>query len=353
MSESIKTTLLYRFLTNPKYRILRHVLLIFSVLVIICFNQTYITYQPSLKALGSKLYLLAFITTVIYIVIVYFNLYVLVPKLLLKKKYLSYITILSALVLLLIIGMNVQEYVVYTVLDIPHIRSSYFNYVTLVDCISNFTINMFCISGGSMIVLLKYWMENEQKVNQLQNEQIQSEVEQLKDQINPQFLFNILNRASELAKTDQRLASNMLLQLSHLLRYQLYDCSRDKVLLNSEINFLTNFLALEKLYFDRLDYSISTEGDVHRIFVSPLLFTPFVQNAINELHIHDKEPFINLHFKADDDTVIFTCNLNNREIGIEDSELSGIKQRLNLLYKSNYKLSISNGTIILELNTQK
>lgn len=353
MSESIKTTFLYRFLTNPKCRILRHVLLIFSVLVIICFNQTYITYQPSLKALGSKLYLLAFITTVIYIVIVYFNLYVLVPKLLLKKKYLSYITILSALVLLLIIGMTVQEYAVYTVLDIPHIRSSYFNYVTLLDCISNFTINMLCISGGSMIVLLKYWMENEQKVNQLQNEQIQSEVEQLKDQINPQFLFNILNRASELAKTDQRLASNMLLQLSHLLRYQLYDCSRDKVLLNSEINFLTNFLALEKLYFDRLDYSISTEGDVHRIFVSPLLFTPFVQNAINELQNQDKEPFINLHFKADGDTVIFTCNLNNREIGIEDSELSGIKQRLNLLYKSNYKLSISNGTIILELNTQK
>lgn len=328
-------------------------MLIFFVLLIISFNQTYITYQPNLEILGSKIYVLALITTVIYIIIIYLNLYVLVPRLLLQKRYLAYGSILSGLVLLLVIALNVQEYTAYTILGIPHVRSTYFNYVTLLDGISNFTINMLCIAGGSMIILLKYWMENEQKVNQLQNEQIQSEVEQLKDQINPQFLFNILNRASELAKTDQRLASNMLLQLSHLLRYQLYDCSRDKVLLNSEINFLTNFLALEKLYFDRLDYSISTEGDVHRIFVSPLLFTPFVQNAINELQIQDKEPFINLHFKADGDTVIFTCNLNNREIGIEDSELSGIKQRLNLLYKSNYKLSISNGTIILELNTQK
>lgn len=353
MQESIKTTFLYRFLTSSKYRIMRHILLIFFVLLIISFNQTYITYQPNLEILGSKIYVLALITTVIYIIIIYLNLYVLVPRLLLQKRYLAYGSILSGLVLLLVIALNVQEYTAYTILGIPHVRSTYFNYVTLLDGISNFTINMLCIAGGSMIILLKYWMENEQKVNQLQNEQIQSEVEQLKDQINPQFLFNILNRASELAKTDQRLASNMLLQLSHLLRYQLYDCSRDKVLLNSEINFLTNFLALEKLYFDRLDYSISTEGDVHRIFVSPLLFTPFVQNAINELHIHDKEPFINLHFKADGDTVIFTCNLNNKEIGIEDSELSGIKQRLNLLYKSNYKLSISNGTIILELNTQK
>ncbi|QIK53817.1 hypothetical protein G7051_05465 [Dysgonomonas sp. HDW5B] len=353
MQESIKTTFLYRFLTSSKYRIMRHILLIFFVLLIISFNQTYITYQPNLEILGSKIYVLALITTVVYIIIIYLNLYVLVPRLLLQKRYLAYGSILSGLVLLLVIALNVQEYTAYTILGIPHVRSTYFNYVTLLDGISNFTINMLCIAGGSMIILLKYWMENELKVNQLQNEQIQSEVEQLKDQINPQFLFNILNRASELAKTDQQLASNMLLQLSHLLRYQLYDCSRDKVLLNSEINFLTNFLALERLYFDRLDYSISTEGDVHRIFVSPLLFTPFVQNAINELQIQDKEPFINLHFKADGDTVIFTCNLNNREIGIEDSELSGIKQRLNLLYKSNYKLSISNGTIILELNTQK
>lgn len=350
MSESIKTTFLYRFLTNPKYRILRHVLLIFFVLVIICFNQTYITYQPSLKALGSKLYLLAFITTVVYIVIVYFNLYVLVPKLLLKKKYLSYISILSALVLLLIIGMNVQEYVVYTVLDIPHLRSSYFNYVTLLDGLSNFTINILCISGGSMIVLLKYWMENEQVVNQLKNEQIQSEVEQLKDQINPQFLFNILNRASTLTKINPQLASDMLLRLSHLLRYQLYDCSRDKVLLSSEINFLTNYLALEKLYFDKFDYSISSEGDVHRVFVSPLLFIPFIQNTINHIQNQEREPVIHLHFRSDEGVVYFTYKPDNNEIPA-DPELSVIRQRLNLLYHGNYTLSTTDSIIKLELKS--
>lgn len=350
MSQSIKTTFLYRFLTNSKYRILRHVLLIFLVLVTICFNQTYITYQPNLKALGSKLYLLAFITTAAYIVIVYYNLYVLVPKLLLNKKYLSYIAILSVLVSLLIIGMNAQEYIVYTVLDIPHVRSSYINYVTLLDSISNFTINMLCISGGSMIILLKYWMENEQVVNQLRNEQIQSEVEQLKDQINPQFLFNILNRASSLTKIDPPLASDMLLRLSHLLRYQLYDCSRDKVLLSSEINFLTNYLALEKLYFDKFDYSISSEGDVHRAFVSPLLFTPFIQNTINHIQDYNREPVIHLHFRSDDGVVYFSYKPDNNEIPA-DSELSGIRQRLNLLYHDNYTLSTTNSIIKLELRS--
>lgn len=353
MSESIKTTFVYSFLTDSKYRILRHVLLVFFVLVIICFNQTYITYQPSLKALGSKLYLLAFITTAVYIVIVYLNLYMLVPRLLLKKKYLLYIIILSALVWLLIIGLNIQEYLVYTLLDIPHIRSSYFNYVTFLDNISNFTINMLCISGSSMIVLLKYWMENEQVVNQLRNEQMQSEVEQLKDQINPQFLFNILNRASVLAKTDPQLASDMLLKLSHLLRYQLYDCSRDKVLLSSEITFLSNYLALEKLYFDKFDYSISSQGDVHRVFVSPLLFISFVQSAINQIQNQDKESIMHLGFKAQDHIVYFTYNLSNSEMLLDDSELSGIKQRLDLLYNSNYDLSTSKGTIRLELNIQK
>lgn len=348
MSESIKTTFLYRFLTDSKYRILRHVLLIIFVLLIISFNQTYITYQPNREILGSKIYLLALGTAIVYVTVVYLNLYTLVPKLLLKKKYFSYIVILSALVLLLITSMNAQEYMVYTYLNIPHVRSSYFNYVSLLNDISNFTINMLCISGGSMIILLKYWMENEQVVNQLQNEQIQSEVEQLKDQINPQFLFNILNRASELTKTNPQLASDMLLKLSHLLRYQLYDCSRDQVLLSSEITFLTNYLDLEKLYFDKFNYSISSQGDIHRVFVSPMLFTPFIQNTINQIQTHNRESVINIHFKSDNRVVCFTYQPDNYN-SPKDSELSAIKQRLDLLYEDKYTLSTQNNRVKLEL----
>lgn len=348
MSESIKTTFLYRFLTDSKYRILRHVLLIIFVLLIISFNQTYITYQPNREILGSKIYLLALGTAIVYVTVVYLNLYTLVPKLLLKKKYFSYIVILSALVLLLITSMNAQEYMVYTFLNIPHVRSSYFNYVSLLNDISNFTINMLCISGGSMIILLKYWMENEQVVNQLQNEQIQSEVEQLKDQINPQFLFNILNRASDLTKTNPQLASDMLLKLSHLLRYQLYDCSRDQVLLSSEITFLTNYLDLEKLYFDKFNYSISSQGDIHRVFVSPMLFTPFIQNTINQIQTHNRESVIDIHFKSDDRVVCFTYQPDNYN-SPKDSELSAIKQRLDLLYEDKYTLSTLNNSVKLEL----
>lgn len=348
MSESIKTTFLYRFLTDSKYRILRHVLLIIFVLLIISFNQTYITYQPNREILGSKIYLLALGTAIVYVTVVYLNLYTLVPKLLLKKKYFSYIVILSALVLLLITSMNAQEYMVYTFLNIPHVRSSYFNYVSLLNDISNFTINMLCISGGSMIILLKYWMENEQVVNQLQNEQIQSEVEQLKDQINPQFLFNILNRASDLTKTNPQLASDMLLKLSHLLRYQLYDCSRDQVLLSSEITFLTNYLDLEKLYFDKFNYSISSQGDIHRVFVAPMLFTPFIQNTINQIQTHNRESVIDIHFKSDDRVVCFTYQPDNYN-SPKDSELSAIKQRLDLLYEDKYTLSTLNNSVKLEL----
>lgn len=348
MSESIKTTFLYRFLTDSKYRILRHVVLIIFVLLIISFNQTYITYQPNREILGSKIYLLALGTAIVYVTVVYLNLYTLVPKLLLKKKYFSYIVILSALVLLLITSMNAQEYMVYTYLNIPHVRSSYFNYVSLLNDISNFTINMLCISGGSMIILLKYWMENEQVVNQLQNEQIQSEVEQLKDQINPQFLFNILNRASDLTKTNPQLASDMLLKLSHLLRYQLYDCSRDQVLLSSEITFLTNYLDLEKLYFDKFNYSISSQGDIHRVFVAPMLFTPFIQNTINQIQTHNRESVIDIHFKSDDRVVCFTYQPDNYN-SPKDSELSAIKQRLDLLYEDKYTLSTQNNRVKLEL----
>ena len=93
--------------------------------------------------------------------------------------------------------------------------------------------------GGSITIVLKHWMTENNRVNQLERIHVQSEVEQLKAQVNPQLLFNVLNRTAVLANSEPKEASGMLLELSQILRYQLYDCSRKAVLLKAEIDFLT------------------------------------------------------------------------------------------------------------------
>ena len=117
--------------------------------------------------------------------------------------------------------------------------------VFILNYISSFATVTLCMLGGSITIVLKHWMTENNRVNQLERIHVQSEVEQLKAQVNPLLLFNVLNRTAVLAKSEPKEASGMLLELSQILRYQLYDCSRKAVLLKAEIDFLTNYLALE------------------------------------------------------------------------------------------------------------
>ena len=123
-------------------------------------------------------------------------------------------------------------------------------------------------------------MLDTQLINELERSKTLTELEQLKNQINPHFLFNMLNNANVLTKKDPEKASQVLMKLSDLLRYQLYDSSRDKVLLTSDIHFLEDFLNLEKVRRDNFDYMISKEGNLSGVFIPPLLFISFVENAV-------------------------------------------------------------------------
>lgn len=347
MSDIAKHSFLYKFLISPKLRIYRYILLIFLT-AFVTLKQTFVAYSPNVSMLGDNIYWIALISFIIYFIVTFLNLYVFIPKILLKKKYFVYIIALLISVAIPVVFRVFMEYLTYNILDIPHARSSYLNYVTLLDMASNFTVDLLCIVGISMTRLLKYWILNKERISLLEKIQIKSEVETLKNQINPQFLFNILNRTSVLAKTDQNKASEMLLKLSQLLRYQLYDCNRDKVLLNSEINFLCNYLVLEQLYANDFGYTVIKNGDINKIFTSPLIFTPFAQNIINQIRLHQKSSYLKFAITVNDDKVIFTVNVDNSILS--DTDFEKIKQRLKLLYNGQYALSITPNVVELELN---
>ena len=349
MPQTSNQPVLYNFLVSPKYRILRHVLLILGI-AIISFNQTFVLFEANVGVLGYKIFLLGAILWVLYLFAGYFNLLVLIPKYLLKKRYVFYIVTFTASVVLFLIGKTLLEYLTYYLMDLPQERQSYFNLVSFMDAASNFMLTTLAFIGVSTTVLLKHWLTEEERVNELEKVQIQSKVRQLKEQVTPQFLFNILKKTSELVKTDPQKTTSMLLKLSQLLRYQLYDCNRDKVLLNPEINFLNTYLELEKMYSGKFDYVIDSEGDMHMAFVSPMLFIPFVHQVVSCIYEQDTDnQKIHLSFKLENKKVHFCCYVENEQILI-NTDYTRIKQRLHLIYGNEYTFSEYNNKVCLDFN---
>ena len=337
---------MYRFLTSPRFRVGRHAVLM-AVLAIISFNQTFLFYQHSLPELGGRTYLIVCFLWCTYAVVAYFNIYYLLPRYLLGKRYLTYILLLSAAMGTALLAQIVQEYVVHSLLGVARTQGSLLSVGGAMDYLSSFLLDMLCMIGGTMTVLLKLWMVDNQRVRQLEKAHTQSEVAQLKEQVSPGLLFKILNRSGQLALTDGGKASKMLMKLSQLLRYQLYDCSRERVLLSAEISFLANYLSLEQLYAPRLSYTLTSGGEVHCRLVPPLLFIPFVQHAVKQA-ARVGEASLTVRLEAGADDVVFTCLCTGVNLG-EGEELNRIRQRLDLLYKSRYGLLMSGELIRLEL----
>ena len=344
--DSISTSsFLRKLLVEPAYRVPRHILFIF-VMVVISLNQTFMTMREGMEILGNKLFLQSLFLFTTYTIVCYFNLYILLPKYLLKKRYITYSACLILTVGLLITIQTSEELAVLTSIDL--VDDFYTPPMIFVNMLSSFILVLLCISGGAMTVVLKQWMINDRKVGQLEKLHIQSEVEQLKEQVNPHLLFNILNRTGVLAKYKREEASDMLIRLSQLLRYQLYDCNREKVLLSAEIKFISDYLTLEQRYSDAFTFTIASDKSSFPVLVSPLLFITFVQSAVIRIYERQEKASIQVKFEVTDDFIFFTCHCDLASV-FSDTDFSRINRRLELLYRHSYCLAITNNEVTLKV----
>lgn len=347
------STFLYRFLVHPEFRWARYLLLIL-ILSTISFNQVFILFLDYRRLLGGWMYVFTFLYLLTYIGVVCVNLFWLFPNYLLKRRYFAYLLLLSAAMIIALLLQMITEYTAYSCFGI---RKTYFSFPLLMDYISSFMLSTLCMIGGTVTVLLKEWMMEHQRVSQLEKAHVSSEVERLKEQVSPELLFKTLHRSGELTMSEPDKASGMLIKLSQLLRYQLYDCNRTKVLLGSEIAFLKNYLTLEQSSRPCFDYELASEGEVNRVILPPLLFIPFVQYAVKA--VHEQQPAVPVllkihlkveknHLKAEKDSVLFTCTCAEVNLSAGGG-LERIRQRLNLLYGDRYNLWLTEETIRLEL----
>ncbi|WP_165041849.1 sensor histidine kinase [Dysgonomonas sp. ZJ709] len=328
-----KQSYLYKVLIDPSYRIWRYALLILAF-GIMAINKTLVNFKGILPELGNKVYIVAGLIFTTYMTIIFLNRYS--SKYLLKKKYIVYVLLILFITFCFMVIQNCMEYLILLNYGVE------LNYsFLLLDNISSYIVYLICFAGMSIPVFLKHWMEYNKRVNQLENNKIYSEVELLKEQISPILLFNILNRTGVLAKNEPERASNMLMKLSQLLRYQLYDCNREKVLLSSEITFLKNYLELEQLYSPLLHFSLNSEGDFYGRFVPPLIFLPFIQLMVNSTKQEGKG-LVEVSISAHQDEVLLECTVNNVNIGASAPEYQKAVQRLDMLYKKSYSLSLYN-----------
>jgi LytS/YehU family sensor histidine kinase len=254
---------------------------------------------------------------------------VLVPKFLFKNKNIEYsLSVIGILVVVAVCGYFFNPFDKGHGLNIP-----LFSFLTIL-----------LLAASSSIKLFQKGMMDKQLIYELEQSKTYAELEQLKNQINPHFLFNMLNNANVLTKKDPEKASQVLMKLSDLLRYQLYDSSRDKVLLTSDIHFLEDFLNLEKVRRDSFDFLISKEGDLSGVQVPPFLFISFVENAVKHNNDATKLSYVDIYFDVRNDELFFKC-INSKPTLKSISNRAGlglinVKRRLELLFPATHSLNI-------------
>jgi LytS/YehU family sensor histidine kinase len=208
----------------------------------------------------------------------------------------------------------------------------------------NISIWVLLITTGKMIVDRR---QTQQKLELLEKERINSELNYLKAQINPHALFNSLNTIYGHIDKSNQVARNILLQFSELLRYQLYDCSAEKVILDKEVEYLRNFVAFHRLRkTEGLVVDLQVENIEPGLNIAPLLLVVLAENAFKYVsNAACKESKIAIRIFTTGTTLhatFFNTNEVQRIPGPSNSNGIGIinlKRRLELLYPEKYKFS--------------
>ena len=200
---------------------------------------------------------------------------------------------------------------------------------------------------GALFYLGVDWYQKKEQKKELERQNLQSELKLLKNQVNPHFLFNTLNNIDSLIASNPDKASSMLVGLSGMMRYMIYDTNANISPLSQELQQIRNYIDLQEMQYANPDLvAYSVEGSHEGIEVAPMLFIPFIENAFK--HCTDKtvQHAIRFSFRMEDKKIYFeSANIANPAQHIEKDSTGGIgletvKRRLELLYPGKHKLQI-------------
>jgi sensor histidine kinase YesM len=289
-------------------------------------------------------------------IIIYANFEYLIPVLAQQKKFLSYVLGLLICFGFYVLVKNTHDMylTVFTgKTPLPFWRYSFYN----------FSIALFYMAFSLALNLSKEWYFQRERLRQLEVEKLNTELEYLKSQINPHFLFNSLNTIFfQIDKTNQE-ARNTLTKFSDMLRFQLYECNGREMALEREILYLKNYVDLQRLRRDdKYNIEFKTSGDSREFTLAPLLLMPLVENAFKYLsHFPEGNNNVAIHIQNDERSLEVKVK-NTKEIRVAERREAGgiglknLRRRLELQYPNRHELEINDGKtefeVILRIKSQ-
>ncbi|RVU02975.1 histidine kinase [Mucilaginibacter limnophilus] len=207
---------------------------------------------------------------------------------------------------------------------------------------------------GISMKFIKMWYERRQAA-------LQAELSFLKGQIHPHFLFNTLNNLYALSLGQSKQTPQVILGLSNILRYMLYECNTAQVMLKRDVEILQSYVALEKIrYEERLDLNFNINGDARQQKVTPLLMLPLIENAFKHGVSETVDaPWINIELQIKSDQLLLKVSnskaktVSNKQ-AFENVGLANLQKRLDLLYPKRFSLELCDEAdvyiAILQLN---
>lgn len=288
---------------------------------------------------------------------VYITNYLLIPKLLYRKQYFWF----AFFFILMIIISSVLK---------MNILGRLMNNTTLLNLTGNLKARIydnviphfFLVLAGAAIQLMVDYVKMQQRMVEMAKEKAEAELNFLKSQINPHFLFNSINSVYFLIDKSNADARGALHKFSDMLRYQLYEMNGNRVTIEKEIQYLQDYIGLQKLRKDdQYHIEFLCQPEVKDFSIEPLLLIPFVENAFKHISHNKNQPnFIKLQLSMNKGEFNFSIQ-NSKEPGHEPLQvekvmeqhsgigLANVKRRLALLYPQKHSLTINNGFDIFKV----
>ena len=210
-------------------------------------------------------------------------------------------------------------------------------------------IGILCLlaHGGIPMIIrfFKLWTWKQRDWLRAQQEKITAELQLLKAQVHPHFLFNTLNNIYSFSLDRSPKTPGLILKLSSLLGYMLYDCKAEKVRLEKEVEIMKNYIDLEKeRYGNKIEISWKEEGHITDKFISPLLMLPFLENAFKHGASEQIEkPWLEVDIAVTGDLLSFEITNSKNEDGLYSENgigVNNVKNRLKFLYPERHELNI-------------
>ena len=292
----------------------------------------------------GRVFTIAFIQISFAALVSYIHYFSLLPRFLSRRKVLPY---LLQFIVLFGVVIAIRLFTERLILDGFTHQEGYLYRTRFV--VQMVTSNFFIVVFVGMLRFAEDWFELEARRKEVEREKLLAELNFLKAQINPHFLFNTLNNLYYLAYSKSDRATEVIDKLSKMMRYMIYESNHPQVLLSKEIEYMQNYISLERIRLSNevpIDFEVT--GNIEGVTIVPLIFITFLENAFKHgVTGNSQGSWVKIFISMEGKTCVYTVHNSKVAAGSGDKSrgigLVNVKRRLELSYPHHYELAIRDG----------